>query len=152
MNTRHRPTLASRLTRRWVRVYTAHLEPALRDTRRAELASDLWEHEADARRMDIGALRVNAQVLRRLLVGMPADMSWRRQQGDATPALSTTAPVPAAEQHSRWVCRVCGHHYVTKRLPNKLGDGGTYCICERCNHEKLPPGGPPAHWMSGMGP
>ena len=32
------------------RAYTAHLDPARRDTRRAELASDLWEHEADAKR------------------------------------------------------------------------------------------------------
>ena len=151
MSIHHRPVLASRVTRRWVRVYTARLDPALRDTRRAELASDMWEHEADARRMDIGSLRVNSQVLRRLLVGIPADLSWRQQQGVAAPALATTAPMPVVSQPSRWICRVRGHRYVTKRLPNRLGDGGTYCICERCNHEKLPPGGPPAHWMSGFG-
>ncbi len=90
MNSQHRPALASRLTRRWVRMYTAHLDPARRDTRRAELASDLWEHQADAQRMGL-------------------------------------------------VCRVRGHHYVTKRLPNRLGDGGTYCVCERCNHRSCHP-------------
>ena len=79
MNGQHRPALAARLTQRWVRAYTAHLDPARRDTRRAELASDLWEHEADARRMGLGSLRMNAQMLRRLLAGIPADLSWRRQ-------------------------------------------------------------------------
>jgi hypothetical protein len=151
MNSQHRPVLASRLSHRWVRAYTAHLDPDQRDTRRAELASDLWEHEAYAQRLGLRSLRVNAQMLRRLLAGIPADLSWRRQQGDTTPALAATPPNAATVSSSRWVCRVRGHHYVTKRLPNRLGDGGTYCVCERCNHEKLPPGGPPAHWMSGFG-
>jgi hypothetical protein len=152
MNSEHRPALASRLTQRWVRAYTVHLDPALRDTRRAELASDLWEHEAAARRMGLGSVRINAQILRRLLAGISADLSWRRQQRDATPAFTTPPPVLTTAPSSRWACRVRGHHYVTKRLPNRLDDGGTYCVCERCNHEKVPPGGPPAHWMSGFGP
>ena len=49
----------------------------------------------------------------------------------------------------RWVCRIRGHHYVTKRTPNNLDDGGTYLVCERCNHEKRPPRGPPANWAPG---
>ena len=57
MNGQHRPALAARLTQRWVRAYTAHLDPDRRDTRRAELASDLWEHEADAKRMGLGSVR-----------------------------------------------------------------------------------------------
>jgi hypothetical protein len=152
MNSRQRPAPASRLTHCWVRAYTAHLEPTVRDTRRAELASDLWEHEADAQQMGLGSLRVNAQMLRRLLAGIPADLLWRSQQRDATPVLSAAHPHATTASSSRWVCRVRGHHYVTKRLPNRLGDGGTMCVCERCNHEKVPPGGPPAHWMSGLGP
>ena len=149
MNGQHRPALAARLTQRWVRAYTAQLDPARRDTRRAELASDLWEQQADARRMGLGSLRMNAQMLRRLLGGIPADLLWRR---DPPPVLATPAPVVAATPSSRWVCRVRGHHYVTKRLPNSLDDGGTYRVCERCNHEKQPPGGPPTHWLSGIGP
>ena len=35
---------------------------------------------------------------------------------------------------------------VTTRTPNSLDDGGTFRVCERCNHEKRPPRGPPAHW------
>ena len=143
MNSQHRPALASRITQRWVRAYTAHLDPARRDTRRAEIASDLWEHEADARRTGLGSLRMNAQMLRRLLAGIPADLSWRRQPSDPTPLLATP-PVVAAMPSPRWVCRVRGHHYVTKHTPDKLDDSGTYQVCERCNHEKRPPRGPPA--------
>jgi hypothetical protein len=151
MSARHRPTLAARLTHRWVRVYTAHLDPALRDTRRAELASDLWEHEAEAKRRGLGSLRVNVQILRRLLAGIPADLSWRRQPPDATPALAGPAPAVATALPSAWLCRLRGHHYVTKRLPNSLDEGGFYHVCERCNHEKTPDGRPPAHWLSGGG-
>ena len=154
MNSQHRPALASRMTQRWVRAYTVHLDPARRDTRRAEIASDLWEHEADARRTGLGSLRMNAQMLRRLLAGIPADLSWRRQPSDPTPLLATP-PVLAALPSPRWVCWVRGHHYVTKRTPDKLlerpwpsitalDDSGTYRVCERCNHEKRPPRGAPA--------
>ena len=98
--------------------------------------------------VDTGGLqrvdRFNAQMVRRLVAGIPADLSWRRQP--ATPVLAGPAPVPAETPSSRWVCRFRGHHYVTKRTPNSLDDSGTYRVCERCNHEKRPPRGPPAHW------
>jgi hypothetical protein len=150
MNASHRPALAARLTQRWVRVYTAHLDPDRRDTRRAELASDVWEHEAEAKRRGLGSLRVNAQILRRLLAGIPADMSWRRQPPDPTAVLAAPAPQVATMPLSPWWCRLRGHRYVAKRLPNNLDDGGGfYSVCERCNHEKRPSGRPPAHWLSG---
>ena len=152
MNVKHRPTLASRLTHRWVRVYTAHLDPARRDTRRAELASDLWEHEAEAKRKGLGSLRVNAQILRRLLAGIPADLSWRRQPPDHAPVLAAPAPQVATAPSSPWVCRLRGHRYVTKSVPNSLDDGGGFFrVCERCNHEKQKSGRPPAHWIAGGG-
>lgn len=151
MNARHRPTLAARLTLRWVRVYTAHLDPSRRDTRRAELASDLWEHETEARRVGRGSLRVNMQIVRRLLAGIPADLSWRREPPNATPAIAGPAPAVAAAPPPTWICRLRGHHYVTKRLPNNLDEGGFYRVCERCNHERMPDGRPPAHWLSGGG-
>jgi hypothetical protein len=149
MNARHRPTFASRLTRCWVRAYTAQLDPARRDTRRAELASDLWEHEAEAKRTGLGVIRTNTQILRRLLTGMPADLSWRHLPPDATAVPATTAPPVATMLWPPWLCRLRGHHYVTKRLENRLDDGGgVYRLCERCNHEKWPNDRPPAHWAA----
>ena len=151
MNAHHRPVLAARLTQRWVRAYTAHLDPDRRDTRRAELASDVWEHAAEARRRGVGSVRLNIQILRRLLAGMPADLSWRREPPAVTPVLAAPASEVAPAPSSPWMCRLRGHRYVAKPVPNNLGDGGGFSrICERCNHEKTPHGGPPAHWASGM--
>jgi hypothetical protein len=153
MNAQHQPAFAARLTHRWVRAYTARLDPARRDTRRAELASDLWEHEAEAKRSGLGSLQVNAQILRRLLAGVPADLSWRHQPPDPTPLPAAPAPLVTTAPSSPWVCRLRGHQYVSKRLPNRLGDGGgLHRVCERCNHEKWPHSGPPpGHWLSGGG-
>ena len=72
-----------RLTRRWVRFYTAGLPTEVREARRAELESDLWEQEqeqeagAAGRRPTTTALHV----LPRFMLGIPADLSWRQQRG-----------------------------------------------------------------------
>jgi hypothetical protein len=57
------------LARLWTRVYTSGLDPSLRDARRAEIESDLWESQqhADGR----------AQILSRLVAGVVDDVLWR---------------------------------------------------------------------------
>jgi hypothetical protein len=60
----------------WVRLYTASLDPVDRDARRAEIASDLWEH---ARALeDAGDNRMAAAVAigARWLLGIPDDLVW----------------------------------------------------------------------------
>jgi len=64
------------LVARWVAWYTRHLPAEVAERRRAELASDLWEQRADARAMSTPALAI----LRRMVVGMPADLRWRQEQ------------------------------------------------------------------------
>jgi hypothetical protein len=65
-----------RLALWWVERYTRGLEPATRDERRAEVASDVWEHRAE-----VGTTRaVQLQILGRCLRGAPADLSWRRSR------------------------------------------------------------------------
>jgi hypothetical protein len=65
---------SNRLVRAWVRYYTRDMPPDVRDARRAELESDLWEHAATS-----GSARVAAvSVLDRFVRGMPADITWRR--------------------------------------------------------------------------
>ena len=151
MNAQHRPSFASGLTHRWVSGYTARLDPARRDARRAELASDLWEHEEEAKRAGLGAFRMNAQILRRMMRGIPADLSWRRLPPDLTVLPATPPPLVAPLPLPRWLCRLRGHHYVAKRPPNSLGDGGgVYRVCERCNHEKWPNDRPRAQWSAGL--
>jgi hypothetical protein len=71
--------LATRLVRAWTRVYTFGVPPAERSARRAEIESDLWEleHDPDMRG------RAAAQVLARLLLGIPDDLAWRLDVGAA---------------------------------------------------------------------
>ena len=72
--------LVTGLMRGWVRLYTAGLPPDRRDDRRAEIASDLWEHERDTR-VTGGRPEVMATtVLGRWLIGVTGDLSWRMDQ------------------------------------------------------------------------
>lgn len=67
---------ATAFVRRWVRVYTAGLAPAVRDERRAEIESDLWEnaHEPAPGRFPVAEIAV------RSLLGVPADITWRMER------------------------------------------------------------------------
>jgi hypothetical protein len=70
--------LATDLTRWWVLVYSRGLPEDERAARRAEIDSDLWEHthfgaEVGQRPADTGF-----EILARLLLGIPADLAWRR--------------------------------------------------------------------------
>ena len=61
------------LVRAWTRLYTWRLPQSLRESRRAEIESDLWEscHDAGPR------LSPAVQVIVRLLLGIPDDLQWR---------------------------------------------------------------------------
>jgi hypothetical protein len=64
------------IARAWTRLYTSGLDQLLRDARRAEIDSDLWESHEDARRRGCTAAEVALQILARLLLGMPHDLLW----------------------------------------------------------------------------
>lgn len=63
-----------RLARWWVGLYTRGLPQGLRDERRGEVASDVWEHRAAAGDRWATQLAIVSRCLR----GVPADLSWRR--------------------------------------------------------------------------
>jgi hypothetical protein len=67
------------LVRGWTCLYTAAMAPALRDARRAEIESDLWEFHEDARRRGYPPSAIGAHMLLRLVLGMPADLFWRAE-------------------------------------------------------------------------
>jgi len=70
--------LALSAVRGWTRLYTWRMPPRLREARRAEIESDLWEFRQDSTgARDLGQA---AHVLVRLLRGVPADLVWRREQ------------------------------------------------------------------------
>jgi hypothetical protein len=66
------------LARAWVSLYTRGLPAELRDRRREEIASDLWEqrHDERSRRPSLAGVDVLGRVVR----GVPADLSWRLEQ------------------------------------------------------------------------
>jgi hypothetical protein len=72
--------LALRVVRGWTRFYTWRLPPDLRDRRRTEIDSDLWESEHD--QAGASPLSSAAHVLGRFVRGMPADLAWRREHAD----------------------------------------------------------------------
>lgn len=62
--------------RAWTRLYTSHLDPALRNARRAEIESDLWESHEDARRRRHSPAGAALHVMARLILGVPHDVLW----------------------------------------------------------------------------
>jgi CDP-diglyceride synthetase len=71
--------LAAAAVRIWTRSYTARLEPGVREARRAEIDSDLWEHAHAAREAAADPRSVAGQILARCLLGIAADLTWRSQ-------------------------------------------------------------------------
>lgn len=63
---------AAAIARAWTWLYTLPLAPLERHGRRLEIASDLWESEADAGSSATAA----AHVVVRMLLGVPDDLLW----------------------------------------------------------------------------
>jgi len=68
------------IVRGWTRLYTALMQPAMRDARRAEIESDLWELHEDARRRGASPARIAVHMLLRLVLGIVDDVVWRAEQ------------------------------------------------------------------------
>jgi hypothetical protein len=87
---------ATAAVRVWTRAYTLRTQPALRDERRAEIESDLWElqHDPEGGR----GLTPPVQVIARLLIGVPDDLCWRMEHAVArdTRRLRRTIALTAA--------------------------------------------------------
>jgi hypothetical protein len=79
---------AARLTRWWVRCYTCwwvrcytwRLAADVGADRQAEIDSDLWEHQHDATTAGRRPIEAALEVVGRLVLGVPADLSWRYAQ------------------------------------------------------------------------
>lgn len=73
------PTIGPRVCDRWVRWYTRSCPGQIAADRKAEIESDLWEHTTDAAECGVSRLALDVDVMRRVLSGVPADLSWRRE-------------------------------------------------------------------------
>ncbi|MFP5353501.1 MAG: hypothetical protein ACLGIB_13170 [Actinomycetota bacterium] len=77
--------LALASSRVWTELYTRGLPPLDRDARLAEVESDLWEHQAQARRDGESSVDTGFEILMRFLLGIPADLTWRYSGAAARP-------------------------------------------------------------------
>lgn len=65
---------------RWCAWYTRGLAPEVRDERRDEIASDLYEHGIYADQIGMKPKEVSRQIVSRTARGFLADLAWRRRQ------------------------------------------------------------------------
>jgi hypothetical protein len=78
------PVVAARAIGWWVTLYTLALPPDLQDDRRMEIRSDLWEQSREAARSGMRSRGLAWLMLRRLVLGVPADLAWRVEIGGPT--------------------------------------------------------------------
>ena len=84
------------IVRGWTRLYTARLDRSARDTRRAEIESDLWELHEDARRRGASPEAIAVHMLLRLVCGLVDDVAWRAEQVRVPPHIVKQALWAAA--------------------------------------------------------
>jgi len=70
-------SIVTSLVGAWTAIYTTGMPRTLRETRRNEIASDLWECCANVARGGQSVRHAAAEVLARLFLGIPDDIFWR---------------------------------------------------------------------------
>jgi hypothetical protein len=68
------------LVRRWVALYTHGLSRSVRSARRDEIDSDLWSQHQEGVELARSDGAIASEILTRLVLGIPADLSWRLEQ------------------------------------------------------------------------
>ena len=104
---------AATVARAWAWLYTLGLARELRTERRAELDSDLWEQARDAAaagRSPAHPVHEALLTLARVLLGVPADLSWRAEHASAgglaaAPLRLALALLHGGERLAGWVER-----------------------------------------------
>ena len=123
---------ADALAMRWVFYYTRGLPAKVAYPRRDELESDLWEQRHEAREHGFSDVAIAASMARRVLTGMPADVTWRFVQlasadrsaaehlgrrGAAAMSVTTASGAWIRSRTSTRKCKACGQRY-GRELPN----------------------------------
>src|SRR5438309_950117 len=70
-------SMVTSLAGTWTTIYTAGMPKAVRQTRRNEIASDLWECRAEVARGERTAGQAVGEIVARLFLGIPDDIFWR---------------------------------------------------------------------------
>jgi hypothetical protein len=96
------------LVLRWVSLYTSGLPGEVRQDRRDEINDDLWSQLQDAAETGRGGRSVSAEILARLLLGIPADVGWRLEQRQASGAPAAPKAIPSLDVRFAAVMAVLG--------------------------------------------
>src|SRR5688572_3127441 len=97
-------TFTARLVRVWTRVYTLGTPFAVRDARLSEIECDLWECQHDAERRTYAA-----EILIRLLLGIPHDLMWRFEQTTGDASMPGVGAFPRTVTVSAFTCSFTLH-------------------------------------------
>jgi hypothetical protein len=81
------PERVADLVAAWVRFYTRNLPRAVAQRRIDEIDADLHDHIAQERADGSTDRRIALSILSRMLRGLAADVSWRRQRAASRPAV-----------------------------------------------------------------
>ncbi len=73
--------LATGFTRVWTMTYTLGMRASDREARRAEIESDLWDHQRFASLQDESALATACNITIRTSLGFRSDIAWRVEGG-----------------------------------------------------------------------
>jgi hypothetical protein len=95
------PEIVIALIRSWTTLYTCGLPADLRESRRMEIDSDLWEHQHLAQVERAPAMHTVLEMLFRLVMGMPADFTWRLERGSMARAKKRSIPVSTSSRATR---------------------------------------------------
>ena len=98
--------IAVNVARTWVHLYTSRMPTELRVTRRAEIDSDLWDHEKDAEEGGVPPLVTALEIFLRTCLGVLDDLSWRfeaRQPGVGASRKGRSTMMDFSARQTRWM-------------------------------------------------
>ncbi len=98
--------IAVNVARTWVHLYTSRMPTELRLTRRAEIHSDLWDHEKDAEEDGVPPLVTALEIFLRTCLGVLDDLSWcfeARQLGRGASRKGRRSMMEFSARQTRWM-------------------------------------------------
>jgi hypothetical protein len=90
------PERMAELVERWTRFYTRELPTPIAQRRVAEIGADVHDHIAHERARGASDRRIALSILSRMVRGLAADASWRRQHAKPTTARRSTIAIVLA--------------------------------------------------------
>ena len=97
--------LAARVVLAWVDCYTGWVSAETAERRRAEISSDLWEQQADARDTGAPPFAASLSIARRAALGAPADLLWVQTQRAASRGLPAEQKARSMNTATRLLAR-----------------------------------------------